>query len=69
MKLRRMGIEYVRFFLESIPVWASWVGEEEGEENIFDKGYRMLKQGGLEFPEEKEYVIYTEQNVEKKYGL
>lgn len=29
----------------------------------------MLKQGGLEFPEEKEYVIYTEQNVEKKYGL
>ena len=29
----------------------------------------MLKQGGLEFPLEKDYVVYTEHNVEKRYGL
>ena len=71
-KIRKQGIEYIRFFLESVPVWASWVPqdvEDEGMSSLFEKGYRMLKQGGLEFPIENDYIVYTEHNVEKRYGL
>lgn len=43
--------------------------EDERSVSIFEKNYQMLKQGGLEFPAEKDYIVYSDRNVEKKYGL
>ena len=66
-ELKRQGIEYVRFCLESMPVWASWLPNDFKDESLpsqFVKSYEALKRDGLNFPSEQEFLFYSKASVE-----
>lgn len=63
--MRILGKEYVRFCLETIPVWSSELPtdlEVETRASAFFLGYQELRKMGIEFPREEDYVIYTKAN-------
>lgn len=52
-EFRRMGIDYVRYCLESVAMWNTWLPKDMKDPNkpsAFSRGYQQLLRDGFQFP-------------------